>query len=121
MFVSIYLCLFQFLLASLPVRRETLLFKVLRIGDSEYSGIKRPLDHHFPTSQVREESWKTGVWRKPRVKEILSEYMLLTWSQLCQGPESQTHGKRTVLTLLPVPVKDGEAFLWSVCDRCWCL
>lgn len=117
MFVSIYLCFFQFLSELLPIRRDTLLFKGLRIGDSECSGIERPLDHDFPTSQVSEESLEDWGVEEPRVNEILSEYVLLTWAQLCQGPEPQTHGKMTVLALLPVPVKDGEAFLWSVCDR----
>lgn len=115
MFASIYLCFFQFLSELLPIQRDTLLFKVLRTGNSECSGIERPLDHHLPTSQVREESWKTGVWRKPRVNAILSEYVLLAWTQLCQGPEPQTHGKMTVLALLLLPEKDGEALLWSVC------
>lgn len=50
------------------------------------------------------------------MNEILREYVLLTWAQFCQGPEPQTHGEMTVLALLPVPMRDGEAFLWFVCE-----
>lgn len=42
--------------------------------------------------------WLSNTWdceqrRRPQVSQVLSECVLLTWAQPCQGPKPQAHGK----------------------------